>query len=50
MIKEYTADNEGPCCIRCDNCVTECGCKRCGPEYGWANYIRTVTVEENKHD
>ena len=50
MIRKYTADNEDPCCTRCDNCVTEYGCKRCGPEYGWANYIRTVTLEEVKND
>lgn len=41
---KFTADHEEPFCHRCDNMCTmeKYTCQKCGPEYGWNNYIRTV--------
>lgn len=43
----YTADNETPSCVRCDNfgCAFKCE-KYCGAEHGWYGYVRTVEQEE----
>ena len=40
---EYNADNEEPDCMKCAHstdfsCETCCNC--CGPEHGWAGYVR----------
>ena len=44
----YTADNEMPVCIQCDNFDnTHNCCKFCGPEYGWYAYKRTERIEED---
>ena len=45
---EYTADNEEPMCVRCDNInwkdewCSEC----CGSDKGWAGYRRTEKIED----
>lgn len=40
---EYTADDEEPNCICCDN-QYNCTGRYCGPEYGWSNYIRLEEI------
>lgn len=42
----YTADNEEPDCGRCDHvCDSDNLCMDyCGPEHGWARYVRTDLV------
>lgn len=45
----YTADNEMPVCIHCDNFGTDFDCcKCCGAEHGWYGYQRTEVVEDGK--
>ena len=43
----FTADHEEPCCAYCD---LQCNCDgkyvKCGPEYGWNMYRRTVEREQ----
>lgn len=46
---EYTADDEEPNCICCEN-QWDCTGKYCGPEYGWNNYVRYVLLDESKGD
>ena len=39
----FTADHEEPCCHMCDFQATCAGTGvKCGPEYGWLRYQRTV--------
>ena len=41
----YTADDEMPDCMVCDQCCDDCdNGKHCGPEYGWAGYRRTERI------
>ena len=42
-----TADDEEPNCIKCDNLTELLRCRWCGAEFGWANYERSVKVEED---
>ncbi len=43
----YTADDEMPDCLMCDNCDNDYDCSRlCGPAYGWAGYKHTANMEE----
>ena len=38
----YTADDEMPDCLNCDNCDSEYDCSKfCGAEHGWFGYRRT---------
>ena len=37
----FTADDEEPKCIRCDNRDDPLCFKYCGPEHGWYGYQRT---------
>ena len=51
----YTADDEEPDCGRCDHvCDSDNLCMDyCGPEHGWARYVRTdlvMTDRERRHD
>ena len=55
----YTADDEMPDCLCCDNCDADYNyCNKCGAEYGWANYKRTEdrtvyrkeNIEVNKYE
>ena len=47
---EYTADEEMPVCIHCDNFGSEYPCeKHCGPEYGWYGYRRTERIEDEEN-
>lgn len=44
----YTADDEMPDCIQCDNCdqsATFC-CNSCGAEHGWFSYRRTAILSD----
>ena len=44
----FTADDEMPDCLACDRCDYCDNGKLCGPEYGWARYVRTERIgEEN---
>lgn len=46
-----TADDEEPDCGACDYCSDGSLCDKCGPEYAWAWYKRTLSpegVEENE--
>ena len=43
-----TADDEEPDCGACDHCSDGSLCDKCGPEYGWAWYKRTLTPEERE--
>lgn len=44
----YTADNEEPKCMRCDNvCGSQDKCDKCGAEYWWQHYQRTEVVEDD---
>lgn len=44
----YTADDEMPDCIRCDNCVKDFDCvKYCGAEHGWYGYKRSEGRSNN---
>ena len=48
-IIQYTADDEEPECRNCDNQDGQKICENCGPEYGWAGYIRSdLEVDENE--
>ena len=50
-IIQYTADDEEPECRNCDNQDGQKVCENCGPEYGWAGYIRSdLEVEKNETD
>ena len=43
----YTADDEMPVCIHCDNFGSDYNCEKyCGPEYGWYGYRRTEIMED----
>lgn len=44
----FTADDEEPDCGRCDNQDDQKCCEYCGPEYGWANYMRSDQEEGDK--
>lgn len=41
-----TADDEEPDCGECDFQSDSYHCYRCGPEYGWIGYRRTIIEEE----
>ena len=41
-----TADDEDPICGECDFQSDGYPCYRCGPEYGWIGYRRTIIEEE----
>lgn len=41
-----TADDEEPDCGECDFQSDGYHCHRCGPEYGWIGYRRTIIEEE----
>lgn len=41
-----TADDEEPDCGECDFQSDGYHCYRCGPEYGWIGYRRTIIEEE----
>lgn len=43
-----TADDEEPICGECDFQSDGYPCYRCGPEYGWNWYRRTLSPEERK--
>ena len=47
-----TADDEEPICGECDFQSDGYHCYRCGPEYGWIGYRRTIIeeVEENEEE
>ena len=48
-IIQYTADDEEPECRNCDNQDGQKVCENCGPEYGWAGYIRSdLEIDENE--
>ena len=36
----YTADDEEPDCLMCDNCQNSDLCSECGPEHWWHYYER----------
>lgn len=37
----YTADNEEPNCLECSHVCGQFDCDgQCGPEHGWAGYLR----------
>lgn len=44
----YTADDESPCCIRCDNMgIEEEYCEKyCGASHGWSRYERNELVDK----
>lgn len=43
----YTADDEEPDCMKCDNvCASDSVCNICGPDGAWCNYKRT-DINEN---
>ena len=48
ILRKYykTADDEEPDCGVCDRCSDGSLCDKCGPEYGWHWYKRTLTQEE----
>lgn len=44
----YTADDEIPDCLNCDNCDKDLDCSRyCGAEHGWVCYRRTEMESES---
>lgn len=49
----YTAEDEPPKCIRCDNVIAsdELCEKSCGSEHGWAGYVRVaIEGKEDKNE
>ena len=47
MLFTFTADYEEPCCAWCDfQNVCPGSNIKCGPEYGWLRYQRTVDEED----
>lgn len=47
----YTADDETPNCMKCDNvCGPQEKCDKCGSKYWWQHYKRTELVGEDKED
>lgn len=43
----YSADDEMPDCMMCDNCDSNFNCiKNCGAKYGWSGYQRTEWIKE----
>ena len=42
-----TEDDETPSCIKCDHLTEILRCMFCGEVFEWANYERSVEVEEN---
>lgn len=44
------ADSEEPDCMRCDYCCSNGLCDKCGPEYYWRNYKRTLYHIMNEED
>lgn len=46
QLEFYNADDEEPCCIRCDHCGGGFACENmCGPNRGWYGYKRTCYVK-----
>ena len=45
---KLTADVEEPNCGRCQNCMHEDKCMKCGSEYGWANYEREFLYTDSR--
>ena len=46
----YTADDEMPNCIRCDNCGGGFKCdKSCGPKHGWYGYVRSERMTDDDY-
>ena len=43
----YTADDEAPKCMRCDNLLDDEKCDQCGPQNWWYYYKRTERIEES---
>ena len=42
----YTANDEMPDCMLCDNCDGDFDCSnKCGAKYGWSAYHRTVWLD-----
>ena len=47
----YTADDEIPYCLNCDNCDSKYDCSKfCGAEHGWFGYRRTVINTKESED
>lgn len=46
---EFSADDEEPKCLECDNVNTN-RCDKCGPEHFWSWYRRTVPIKEILED
>lgn len=45
-----TTDDEEPNCWVCDQCIDGSLCDKCGPEYGWYWYRRSLMPEELKNE
>ena len=50
MLCKMTADDEEPMCKRCDDLCCGLFCNKCGPEYGWAHYVRTIRAGDVEKD
>ena len=50
ILRKYykTADEEEPDCLECDCYSDGYLCDKCGPEYGWYWYRRTLSPEERE--
>ena len=47
----YTADDEMPICIRCDNVGGKFDCEKyCGPKCGWYGYKRFKRINESNEE